>query len=92
MNQDSAALRGGNLNFVEQCAECERLSAEYESATLEWFRLQSQLTITEYSQDERAADVIIAELSEIARRRSHLRDLTQAHLERAHPKVIGAKS
>ncbi len=86
------ASLGGNLNFVEQCAECERLSAEYESATMEWFRLQSQLTITEYSQDSEAADIVIAELGGIARRRQTLRDLTQAHLERAHPRVKTARS
>jgi len=80
------------VNFVDKCSECERISGEYEAATMNWFRLQSQLTITEYSLDEEASDRIVAELSEMARRRQDLRTSAQKHFEDTHPKSISARS
>jgi hypothetical protein len=73
------------VKFVEKCAECERISAAYETATIEWFRLQNQLTIAEHARDDAASDSIVAELTVIASQRERLRDSADQHFTEAHP-------
>jgi len=73
------------MNFVEGCAECQRLSGLYEAATLEWFRVQSQLGIAECLRDSEASAGIVAELAAIAKRRQNLRDSLAEHVAQDHP-------
>jgi hypothetical protein len=69
-----------------------RLSGEYESVTMEWFRVRGQLRIVEYSGDDEASNRIVAELSKIAERRRALRDALARHVETAHPRQASASS
>lgn len=72
------------------CRECKRLSAEYETATMEWFRVQGQLRVAEYSRDEDAMNRIISELSAITTRRHALRESLQEHELETHPRASSA--
>ena len=68
------------MNLVEACGACQRLSADYEAATMEWFRIQSQLRIAEYSHDDQAANRIMDELTDVARKRQTLRESIDRHI------------
>ena len=74
------------MNFVDGCAECQRISAEYEAATMEWFRVQNQLRIAEYSRDDEMSNTIVKELEGIARRRQGLRESADKHIQNFHPR------
>jgi hypothetical protein len=74
------------------CRECKRLSAEYEAATLEWFRVQGQLRVAEYSRDEEAMNRIISELSAITARRRGFREALQQHELEMHPRASSASA
>jgi hypothetical protein len=74
------------------CKECQRLSAEYEAATMEWFRVQGQLRVAEYSREEESSSRIIAELSLIAARRHALREAREKHEFEVHPRTSTAGS
>ena len=78
------------MNFVGTCDECKRLSAEYEAATMEWFRVQGQLRVAEYSREDESSSRIIAELSVITSRRHALREAAEKHDHDAHPRVATA--
>lgn len=78
------------MNFVAGCSTCQRLSAEYEAATMQWFRVQGQLRVAEYSREAEASTRIIAELNAITARRNALRDATEKHNLEAHPRVATA--
>jgi hypothetical protein len=78
------------MSFAGACNECQRLSAEYEAATLEWFRVQGQLRVAEYSREEKSSNRIIAELSAITSRRHALREAIQQHELEAHPRAASA--
>jgi hypothetical protein len=78
------------MDFAGPCKECRRLSAEYEAATLEWFRVQGQLRVAEYSREEESSNRIIAELSLITTRRHALRETLQAHELEVHPRTASA--
>jgi len=78
------------MNFVGNCAECRRLSAEYEAATMDWFRVQGQLRVAEYSREEEASSRIIAELSAITARRQALREQSERHEMDKHPRTATA--
>ena len=78
------------MSFMEGCAECRRLSAAYEAATMEWFRLQGQLRVAEYSREADASDKIVTELNLIARRRQALREEIENHDLTAHPRASTA--
>lgn len=80
------------MNFVDGCAECQRISAEYESATMEWFRVQNQLRIAEYSRDDEMSNRIVTELEAIAKRRQGLRESGQQHIQSIHPRQAAASS
>jgi hypothetical protein len=80
-------LKKQNMQLVGLCGECQRLSAEYEAATMDWFRVQGQLRVAEYSRDDEASDRIVAELSLIAARRHALRESTESHQSERHPRV-----
>jgi hypothetical protein len=78
------------MNFVAGCEMCQHLSAEYEAVTLEWFRVQGQLRVAEYSRDEEASNRIIEELSAITARRHGLREAVERHNHEAHPRAAAA--
>ena len=78
------------MMFVGTCEECKRLSAEYEAATMEWFRVQGQLRVAEYSREEESSSRIIAELSLITARRHALREEAEKHDLDKHPRVATA--
>ena len=78
------------MNFADACHECQRLSAEYEAATMEWFRVQGQLRVAEYSRDEASSDRIIAELTRITDRRRTLRAAVEKHELEMHPRAAAA--
>jgi hypothetical protein len=80
------------VSIVEGCKECQRLSAAYEATTMEWFRLQGQLRIAEYSHEDEASYRIVAEINSTARRRQSLRDETEAHELSAHRRTSTAGS
>jgi hypothetical protein len=89
-------VMGGGVAFesdlVEQCPDCQRLFRDYEAVTLDWFRVQGQLRIVEYSGDDESSSRIVAELSAIADRRRVLREALAEHVERAHPRQASASS
>ena len=80
------------MNFVGDCKECQRLSAEYEAATMEWFRQQGQLRVAEYSRAKESSNRIVAELSRITARRTALREAADRHEMEKHPRVATASS
>ena len=57
---------------------------------MEWFRLQGQLRIAEYSREAEASDKIVAELNLIARRRQALREEIENHDLTDHPRTSTA--
>ena len=75
------------MNSPDECGLCRRLAAEYEAATMEWFRVQGQLRVAEYARDEKATNRIIAELSGIAARRHTLREAKEKHEIETHPRT-----
>lgn len=77
----------GPNNLPDDCEICRRLSDEYEAATMEWFRVQGQLRVAEYSRDENATSRIIAELSAISTRRQALREAKEKHELEQHPRT-----
>jgi hypothetical protein len=78
------------MSFAGDCKECQRLSAEYEAATMEWFRVQGQLRVAEYSRDEESSNRIVAELGLITARRHALREAAEKHELEIHPRVASA--
>jgi hypothetical protein len=78
------------MKFVGTCDECKRLSAEYEAATMEWFRVQGQLRVAEYSREDDSSSRIVAELSVITARRHALREEAEKHEFDVHPRVAAA--
>jgi hypothetical protein len=80
------------MNFVAACKDCQRLSAEYEAVTMEWFRVQGQLRVAEYSREKESSDRIIAELSLLTGRRHALREAIEKHELEAHPRTAKANS
>ena len=80
------------MNSPDECEVCCSLAAEYEAATMEWFRVQGQLRVAEYARDEKATNRIIAELSGIAARRHALRDTKEKHEIEMHPRTRSAGS
>jgi hypothetical protein len=80
------------MNSADQCQECQRLSVEYEAATMEWFRVQGQLRVAEYAREEESSGRIVAELSLIAARRHALREATEKHMLETHPRTSTAGS
>jgi hypothetical protein len=80
------------VSFVEGCKECRRLSVAYETATMEWFRLQGQLRIAEYSGEEEASHRIAAEINVAARRRQSIREEMETHNAAAHRRTSSANS
>jgi hypothetical protein len=80
------------VSFMESCEECRRLSDAYEAATMEWFRLQGQLRVAEYSREAEASDSIVAELNLVAKRRQALREEIENHNLIAHPRTSTASN
>lgn len=78
------------MNFIESCEVCQSLSEAYETATMEWFRVQGQLRVAEFSHDDDVSGRIVAELTEIAKRRQALKQRVESHQLEAHPKVSTA--
>jgi len=80
------------MSFAGDCKECQRLSAEYEAATMEWFRVQGQLRVAEYSREKESTNRIMAELSLIGSRRHALREAAEKHEIELHPRTATARS
>ena len=80
------------MNFFGGCKECQRLSADYEAVTMEWFRVQGQLRVAEFSREKESSDRIIAELSLITTRRHAIREAAENHELEVHPRVAKANS
>jgi len=59
---------------------------------MEWFRVQSQLRLAEYSRERESSDRIVAELARIAERRRGLREALDRHQLEAHPRAANAGS
>jgi hypothetical protein len=78
------------MDLVAGCKECQLLSAEYEKATMEWFRVQGQLRVAEISREGESSSRIIDELSVITARRHALREAAEKHHIEAHPRVAAA--
>lgn len=78
------------MNFVPGCEVCQRLSAEYEIATMDWFRVQGQLRIAEYSREKESSNQLIEELSVITGRRHTLREAVEKHAIEVHPRTKAA--
>ena len=78
------------MNFVETCEACRRLSAAYEASTIEWFRVQGQLRVAEFSREEALSHSIVTELVGIAAHRQAVREEAEQHTLSAHPRVISA--
>jgi len=56
-------------------------------ATIEWFRVQSQLGIAEHLRDANVSAKIVGELALIGKRRQALRDMSDRHIVKAHQSV-----
>ena len=80
------------MSFAGECKECQRLSAEYEAATMEWFRVQGQLRVAEYSREKESSNRIVAELSLITARRQALREAKEEHELTMHPRTAASGS
>jgi len=65
--------------MTEQCTECQRLSASYESATMAWFRIEGSLRIAECGRDEKSTQDLTRELNIIEKRRGTLRNAIERH-------------
>jgi hypothetical protein len=57
---------------------------------MEWFRLQGQLRIAEYSADEDASHRIVAEIQSIGKRRQALRGEIEKHNLTVHTRTNSA--
>jgi hypothetical protein len=68
------------------CADCEKLSANYESATIRWFRLDSQRQIAEYGHDREASNRIAGELARVDELRKSMRQALREHISLTHGK------
>jgi hypothetical protein len=80
------------MNFIEGCAECRLISGKYEAATLEWFRVQSQLGVAEFLRDNEASSRIVAELTSIGKRRDALRESASEHFNDQHAMLTAGRS
>ena len=80
------------MNLVEGCPECRRISDKYEAATIEWFRVQSQLGIAEFLRDAETSEDIVKELAAIARRRQAIRDTADRHIAEDHATLKAGSS
>jgi hypothetical protein len=72
------------------CADCERLSADYESATIRWFRLDSQMRIAEFGLDRDASLSIAGELASVDESRTALRQALHDHISCKHSEATRA--
>ncbi len=74
----------------ENCADCDRLSADYESATIRWFRLDSQMQIAEFGRDPEASSMIARERAMVDDRRQALKRALHEHVQVRHGRSIRA--
>jgi hypothetical protein len=72
------------MKFVDGCPDCQRLSAQYEAAAIEWFRIQNQLDIAGYLRDSEASSGIVRDLAVLGKKRQGIRELVESHLAEAH--------
>lgn len=57
---------------------------------MEWFRLQGQLRIAEYSREQDSSQRIGAELNATGKRRQNLREAAEAHFLAVHTRTSTA--
>ncbi len=76
------------MGAVERCSECGRLAHDYETATLEWFRIEGNLRIAEFGRDTEALRSLTAELEALELKRRMLRDAIAVHRCPVHPRTL----
>lgn len=74
----------------ESCTDCERLSADYESATIRWFRLDSQMQIAEFGLDREASTLIELERAAVDEHRQSLKRALHEHVCQRHGQTVKA--
>jgi hypothetical protein len=72
------------------CPDCERLSGDYESATIRWFRLDSQMRIAEFGLDRDSTLRIASEMASLDLSRTALRQALHEHTSLAHSEATRA--
>ena len=72
------------------CSACERLSADYESATIRWFRLDSQRQIAQFGRDAETSNSIAGELARVDELRKIMRQALRNHISLEHGKTTHA--
>jgi hypothetical protein len=77
-------------NSSASCPDCERLSADYESATIRWFRLDSQMQIAQFGLDPESSDRIGVELARVDEMRKSMRQALRSHISIEHGQTIRA--
>ena len=65
-----------------KCGDCQYWEKTYETATLTFFRLQSQFQIASLSGDVKASEQLACELDLAAIRRLELREVSRTHRHR----------
>jgi hypothetical protein len=73
-----------DMNMIDGCAECGRLSTAYEAATMSWFRLEGNLRIAQYGRDENSSQELAAELAAVTEQRLRLRAASELHRTEKH--------
>jgi len=72
------------------CPDCERLSADYESVTIRWFRLDSQRQIAQFGRDPETSNSIAGELARVDELRKSMRQALRNHISLDHGKTTHA--
>jgi len=72
------------------CPDCERLSADYESTTIRWFRLDSQRQIAQFGRDAEMSNSIAGELARVDELRKTMRQALRNHIFLEHGKTTHA--
>src|SRR2546423_1840766 len=71
--------RNSDMQGFKECAECERLCADYNEAVMSLFRLQCKLQVSRYSLDGELTKALLPELCRAANRRHTTRRLVEQH-------------
>jgi hypothetical protein len=77
-------------NSSVSCPACERLSSDYESATIRWFRLDSQRQIAQFGRDPEMSNSIAGELARVDELRKTMRQALRNHISLEHGKTTHA--
>ena len=72
------------MQGFKECAECERLCADYNEAVMSLFRLQCKLQVSRYSLNGELTKALLPELCRAANRRHTTRRLVEQHESSDH--------